>query len=67
MKPVHIDLPRHVKTGVAANMLGVCRETLRGLARDGVLPPPVVLSRRVHLWSVDAINLALEQRRRAAA
>jgi predicted site-specific integrase-resolvase len=67
MTPEHIDLPRRVKTGVAATMLGVCRETLRAMARDGVIPQPVIASRRVHLWDVDAINRALEQRRRPAA
>jgi predicted DNA-binding transcriptional regulator AlpA len=67
MRPDHTDLSRHVKTGVAATMLGVCRETLRGLARDGVLPQPVILSRRVHLWSVDEINRVLAERRRAVA
>ena len=67
MTPDHVDLSRHVKTGVAASMVGVCRETLRRLARDGVLPPPVILSRKIHLWSVDEINRVLEQRRRPAA
>ena len=67
MPPEPTELNRHVKTGVAANMLGVCRETLRGLARDGVLPPPVILSRKIHLWSVDEINRVLKQRRRPAA
>jgi hypothetical protein len=61
-------LPRYIKTADACIVLGnIGRETLRQLARDGIIDPPVVLSRRVHLWDLANINRVLEQRRRVAA
>ena len=60
--------PRYLKTADACTMLGgISRETLRALVRDGVLSPPVELTRRLHLFDLAALNKVMAERRRGAA
>jgi predicted DNA-binding transcriptional regulator AlpA len=65
MTPEH-EPRRYVRAAGLTRMLDISRATVRQLVRDGVLPPPVVLSRKVHLWDVAEIDRIIEQRRRAA-
>jgi predicted DNA-binding transcriptional regulator AlpA len=68
MNAEHVELPRFVRAAQVQVMLGgISRPTLRALVRDGVLRPPVELTRKLHLWDLAEINQVMEQRRSAAA
>ena len=68
MNPEHVELPRHVRASQVQTILGgISRVTLTQLVRDGVLPPPIKLTAKLHLWDLDDINRVIAQRRRDAA
>jgi hypothetical protein len=64
----HVEAPRYGKASDAQRLLGnIHRDTLRALVRDGVIDPPVQITRRLHLFDLTNIARVIEQRRRAAA
>ena len=54
---------RHVKGSVLAERLNVCRETISTWVKRGLIPPPVRVNKRVHLFDLDATLAALERLR----
>jgi predicted DNA-binding transcriptional regulator AlpA len=40
-------------------ILGVSDETVTSYCKRGLLPPPMKLSSRIHLWPADAVHAAL--------
>ena len=45
-----------------ASYLNVCPETVRALARNGDLPPPVLKTRRLQIWDLDQVDAHLAAR-----
>jgi hypothetical protein len=56
-------LPRFVKAREAQFVLGgISRECLRILVRDGVIDPPVALTRKLHLYDLAGLLAAVKRR-----
>jgi hypothetical protein len=55
-----------IKTAAVAEGLGITRNGVLRLARRGLLPAPLKLSRKLYLWDRVALVRALRARRGAA-
>jgi hypothetical protein len=62
--PVTVDnSPRYLTVAAVAELLHCTAQTVRNLCRRGVLPPPLALTARKHLWEARAVEAALERLR----
>src|SRR5262245_54775281 len=59
--PLPPDLPRRVKAGVLAECIGVSVVTIRQWSRDGVIPPPLRVTARTHLYDTEGVREALRR------
>jgi len=53
--------PQKVRAGAVAAVLGVGRTTVRAMVGRGILPRPLRLSSRLHLFDRDEIQAALDR------
>jgi hypothetical protein len=58
-KHIPQDGPPFIKGAAIAAVLGVCATTVHKMSKRGLLPPPVKLSIRAHLYPADATREAL--------
>jgi hypothetical protein len=65
--PLPPGLPARVRGSVIARHLNVTVDCVRGLVKRGVLPPPLRLSARLHLYDVRAVRDALRRAAEAGA
>ncbi len=57
--PLSVVLPRYVTAAEIAQALQCSPQTVRNWWRRGLLPPPLILSRRKQLWEAEAVHAAL--------
>lgn len=46
-----------------ASLLHVSRATLAAYVKKGIVPPPIALTKRRHVWRADEVLEAIERRR----
>jgi predicted DNA-binding transcriptional regulator AlpA len=50
------NLPIFLTGPQLSNLLGVSTSSIRDYVRKGILPPPLMLTRRIHLWQTSEVR-----------